>query len=79
MGKKASAEKVIETEEVIIFKANKPLDNLQFELMSNMVKSENEKTGLKIVLMPYSCDLVEPIKTEETTVKESSKTADVNG
>lgn len=43
----------------IIFKAKRPLDKGEFELLSDMVKHENEKTGLKIVLMPFSCDVVE--------------------
>lgn len=47
------------TEAAIIFKANKPLDKGEFELLSDMVKHESEKTGLKIVLMPFSCDVVE--------------------
>lgn len=49
--------KVKETKKLVIFKANKPLTKEEFELMSDMVKSENEKTGLNIVLMPYSCDI----------------------
>ena len=50
---------VKKAEAAIIFKANKPLDKGEFELLSDMVKHENEKTGLKIVLMPFSCDVVE--------------------
>lgn len=47
------------TEAAIIFKATSPLMKGEFELLSDMVKHENEKTGLKIVLMPYSCEVVE--------------------
>ena len=49
--------KVKETEEFIIFKANKPLTEEEFGLLSDLIKSEKKKTGLKIVLMPYSCDI----------------------
>lgn len=49
--------KVKETDEFIIFKANRALMEDEFELLSNMVKSEELKTGLKIVLMPYSCEV----------------------
>jgi hypothetical protein len=47
------------TESTIIFKATKPLMKEEFELLSDMVKYENEKTGLKIVLMPFSCEVAE--------------------
>lgn len=43
----------------IIFKATKPLNKEEFELLSYMVKHENEKTGLPIVLMPFTCELGE--------------------
>jgi len=55
--KDKEVEKVKETKETIIFKATRPLDKGEFELLSNMVKHEEEKTGVKIVLMPYSCEL----------------------
>lgn len=55
--------KEIEVEEsketILVFKATRPLDKGEFELLSNMVKHEEEKTGVKIVLMPYSCELDE--------------------
>ena len=49
--------KIKETETAIIFKANRPLMEEEFEVLSNLVKSEEAKTGLKIILMPYSTDL----------------------
>lgn len=49
--------KVKETEQAIIFKANRPLMENEFKLLSDLVKHEEEKTGLKIVLMPYSCEV----------------------
>lgn len=52
-------EAVKTTESTIVFKATKPLVKEEFELLSDMVKHENEKTGLKIVLMPFSCEIVE--------------------
>jgi hypothetical protein len=56
-------EKVKEIEEgketILVFKANKPLDKGEFKLLSEMIKHEEKKTGVKIVLMPYSCDLEE--------------------
>ena len=37
--------KVKITDAFIVFKANKPLSKTEFELLSDLVKSENEKTG----------------------------------
>jgi hypothetical protein len=51
--------KVKETDKAIIFKANRPLMKEEFELLSDLVKLEEKKTGLKIILMPYSCEVVE--------------------
>ncbi len=54
---KDKVEKVKETEnETIVFKANRPLGEHQFKLLSDLVKYEEKKKGVNIVLMPYSCD-----------------------
>ena len=59
--KKKEVEKVKEVKEdketILVFKATRPLDKGEFELLSDMIKHEEKKTGVKIVLMPYSCDL----------------------
>lgn len=61
--KKKEVEKVKEVkvkekeEKILVFKATRPLDEGEFELLSDMIKHEEKKTGVKIVLMPYSCDL----------------------
>lgn len=59
MAKKTEVEKVKETKETIVFKATKPLDEGEFKLLSEMIRHEEEKAGVKIVLMPYSCELEE--------------------
>jgi len=51
------AVKVKQTGKVIVFQAVKRLTKKEFELLSDMVRHEMEKTGVKIVLMPYSCEL----------------------
>lgn len=51
--------KVKETDKAIIFKTNRPLMKEEFELLSDLVKYEEKKTGLKIVLMPFSCEVGE--------------------
>lgn len=56
------ATKIKETDKAIIFKANRPLMKEEFELLSDLVKSEEKKTGLSIILMPYSCEVVEDDK-----------------
>lgn len=50
-------EKVTEKEDVIIFRAKKKLTNDEHKQLSEKVRFENEKTGLKIVLMPSSCEV----------------------
>ena len=57
--KKTEAKKVAEKDKVVVFKANRPLTEIQFNLLSDLIKQEEKKTGVKIVLMPYSCDVVE--------------------
>ncbi len=59
MSKNVDVTKAKETETVIVFKANRRLDEVEFELMSKMVERENKKDGVSIVLMPFSCDLGE--------------------
>lgn len=51
--------KVAEMPSAIVFKANKPLSKVEFNVISDMIKQEQAKTGLEIVLMPFSCDLIE--------------------
>ncbi len=55
MAKKAT--KIKETDDVIIFKAAEKMTKAQFEAVSDMVRSEEAKTGKKIILMPASCEL----------------------
>ena len=47
------------TDDVIVFKVNKPVSINRFQVIDEMVRSQAGKSGLKIVLMPYSCDLEE--------------------
>ncbi|WP_408626407.1 hypothetical protein [Alkaliphilus metalliredigens] len=51
------AEKILEKDGVIYFKATKPLTKQEHEQLSDKVRYESEKTELKIVLVPFSCDL----------------------
>ncbi len=56
----ADITEVKHTDDTIVFKVNKPVSKKRFELIDEMVRSQEKKSGLKIVLMPYSCDLEEP-------------------
>ncbi len=55
MSKKATKAK--ETDDVIIFRAAEKMTKEQFELVSDMIRSEEAKSGKKIILMPASCEL----------------------
>lgn len=51
------AELVLETKEVLVFKVNRPLDEKSFDLLTNLVRKEEEKSGVQIVVAPYSVDV----------------------
>lgn len=53
----AKVEQVEKTETVIVFKVNRPLMDHEYEELEKRVRQENEKSGLKIVLAPYSVDV----------------------
>lgn len=48
-----------ETEDKLVVRARKPLKEKEFKLLSDLIKHEEKKTGLKIVLIPASSELVE--------------------
>jgi len=47
----------LETETIVIFKVNRPLMPHEYEELEKRVRQENEKSGLKIVIAPYSVDV----------------------
>ena len=47
----------VETETIVIFKVNRPLMSHEYEELEIRVRQENEKSGLKIVIAPYSVDV----------------------
>ena len=47
---------VQQTETVVVFKVNRPLMDHEYDELEKRVRLENEKSGLKIVLAPYSVD-----------------------
>lgn len=52
-------EEVKKTEETLVLRARKPLKEREFQLLSDLVKEEQEKTGMKIVLIPHSSELID--------------------
>lgn len=44
-------------EAVLVFKATRPLSETEHAQLADKVRQENEATGVKIVFMPYSCEL----------------------
>lgn len=51
-------EVIDEEGKTIIVRAKRALNKKQFELLSDMLKLENEKTGHEIILMPYSVETI---------------------
>jgi hypothetical protein len=56
-GNENKAELVKETKDILVFKANRRMGKGEFELLSELVRKEEEKSGVKIVLAPNSIDL----------------------
>lgn len=48
---------VAQTETVIVFRATRPLIDCEYEELEKRVRLENQKSGLKIVLAPFSVDV----------------------
>lgn len=46
-----------ESKTIIIFKVNRALMDHEYDELEKRVRQENEKSGLKIVLAPYSVDV----------------------
>lgn len=53
------ADPVKQTESVLVFQAKQPMTVRAFEAAAAMLRSEQEATGIKIVLIPYSVEEVE--------------------
>lgn len=56
---KEMAELVGETtaDKVLVFKASRPLTEEEHKQLSEKLRFEEEKSGVKIVLMPFSCEM----------------------
>ncbi len=52
-------DEVVRTENIVVFKVTKPLTWSQHKALSERVRHENEKSGLKVVLAPCIVDGVE--------------------
>lgn len=50
-------EQIAQKENVVFFRVNRPMTESEHNLLSDRVRSEAEKSGLKIVLVPHGCDL----------------------
>ena len=53
------AEVMKETEKIVVFKASKPLKPYEHKELSERIRFENEKAGIKVVLAPYLVDEAE--------------------
>jgi len=42
---------------VLVFKAKRPLTEEEHKQLSEKLRFEEEKSGVKIVLMPFSCEM----------------------
>lgn len=42
---------------ILVFKATKPLTKVQFDLAEKMLRDQEEKVGVKVLLIPFSTEL----------------------
>lgn len=47
----------IEYDDVLIFKANKPLTPGEFKTLGDLLRREQQELGIKVMLVPFSADL----------------------
>ena len=76
MAKKKEAEKLFTISAavpVLVCKANRPLSEAQHEALARKLEVEQERTGVKVLLVPHSADVTVDAEIEET-VEESGKT-----
>ena len=52
----ADVEELIEKDGTVFFKAKRPLQESEYKLLSEWIRHEMKKSGLKIVLVPFSVD-----------------------
>lgn len=46
-------------ETVLVFRPRIPLTEEQHKQLAEKIRFESDRTGVKIVLMPYSCELIQ--------------------
>ncbi len=52
-------EKKVGEKDVLVFKAKEPLKPGQLKMLSEFIRKEQQRSGVNIVLMPYSFELEE--------------------
>lgn len=81
VAKKQEAEKLITVQAavpVLVCRANRPLTEEQHEELVRKLKAEQARTGLEIVLIPYSVDVVVAAELKEVTASDPAKEEEVN-
>lgn len=64
---------VKKTNEFLVLQAKRVLNKSEFTLLSDLVRNEQEKSGVKIVLMPNSVEIIEPDTEEKTNEEDEAK------
>jgi len=81
MAKKQEADKLITVQAavpVLVCRANRPLTEEQHEELVRKLKAEQARTGLEIVLIPYSLDVEVAAELKEVPANEEVVNATVN-
>jgi hypothetical protein len=64
MASKNDLKEVLRTDDVLVVQAKSQLTRDQFNLLSALVKKEEQESGLKIVVLPHSVEVKE-LKTDD--------------
>lgn len=73
-GKKKDVEKLVTVQAavpVVIWRVNRPLTEQQHQELARKLRAEQERSGLKVLLVPNSVDLVFGASLEEQQVNQT--------
>lgn len=52
-------DQVIDQNKILVYQVNRPVTDRAFEMIEKRLRDQEEKSGVKIVLVPYSVNLKE--------------------
>ncbi len=65
-------------ETILVFRATRPMDDGEHKQLSEKLKFEENNSGIKIVLMPYSCELLDDVAKKDNGEKQEENKPEDN-